>query len=216
MMDPLFILALIIAFIVPYLIGSIPFGYILVKLFGKKDVRNVGSGGTGATNVVRAGGKWLGLITLLLDAGKGFIVVIPAFYAAVGVSFGGNDFLTQLIFTLPHLGVILGHMFPVWLDFKGGKSFATFLGISIAYSMLMPPLIFVIAAFWIGTFLITRISAAGAIASIIAANAYLILGGEDIIIAYILISLLVIAKHHENIRRMLNGTENKFTFGSQK
>lgn len=207
-------LTLIACIAFAYLLGSVPFGYILVKLFGNKDVRDVGSGGTGATNVVRAGGKLLGVITLILDASKGFAVAVISGILAFAAS-GEAHALADAYIIGMQVAVVLGHIYSVFLNFKGGKSFATFLGISIAYSFIVPHTIFVIALVWLVAFLITRISAMGALCSIIAANAYFAFAYKDFFWAYAICSLLVIYAHRSNIQRILSGTEHRFSFGKK-
>ena len=194
-----------------YLIGSIPFGLILTRIFLKTDVRNIGSGNIGATNVMRTGSKKLGVLTLLLDAGKGALAVWIAYQAQLKLD-SSLPWFTYATYTAM-ITVVLGHMFPIWLKFKGGKGVATALG---AIGMFGWPPALAACAIWIATFLIFRISALSAII------AFTLLP----IIAFILpsfgypmgfypyaqtiLSILIIAKHHENIKRMLS--KNELTF----
>jgi glycerol-3-phosphate acyltransferase PlsY len=212
--------------LVAYLLGSIPFGYILVKLFLKQDIRQTGSGNIGATNVARSGKKGLAIATLLLDAGKGFIAVL------IASMFPLREFLLQIDrLSQPHhplgptywqppasqlavaaLFAILGHCFPIWLKFKGGKGVATavgaFLGIS-GMAVLASLIVFAVV------FAATRfVSLSSVIATAVFPVAVLLLNREGTTAASfaltVLCALVIIAKHHSNIRRLLNGTEPKF------
>ena len=192
-----------------FLCGSIPFGLLLVKLAGKGDVRDYGSGNIGATNVSRVGGKGLGLLALLLDILKGFLPVFAA--KAMGLHFNAQSLMALL--------AVLGHMFTPWLAFKGGKGVATALGVALAFDpMLVAPSF--------GVFLLvlalTRYVSLGSIlgSALIPVTFYFRTGlvpsvrhwWELVILSlglWCLIALLVIAKHHDNIRRLLKGTESK-------
>ena len=217
----------IIVALVSYLLGSIPFGYILVKLFLKQDIRATGSGNIGATNVARSGAKGLAVATLLLDALKGALAVWIAAHVAESV---WNPYLTGApvapwffakLMTLGALMAVLGHMFPVWLRFKGGKGVATAVG---AFAVLAPLAILVVLAVFIIVVGITRYVSLGSIVAAVLFPAFsgwlyrstfLSSGrGLEAYVVLCLVSLLVILKHHENIRRLLAGTENKF--GGQK
>ena len=185
-----------------YLLGSIPFGYLLVKIFRKQDIRTTGSGNIGATNVVRSGAKGLGIATLLLDCGKAFLAVKIAQHLAPG-----NNELA----TLAAVAAILGHVYPIWLGFRGGKGVASALGVFLALSPAAAGCTF---AIFLVIFLFTRYVS---LASIIGSAFFPLFGlyfapvRTPIIIAgFLFIPLLIILKHHENIRRLLNGTENRF------
>lgn len=195
-----------------YLLGSIPFGYLLVRIFRKQDIRATGSGNIGATNVARSGAKGLGILTLILDALKGFLAVIIAQRIAAPYGFPQ----AYDIAVAAAVAAVLGHCFPIWLSFRGGKGVATALGVFCA----LVPLTTVL--YLLGVFLaIVLITRYVSLASIVAAALFPIIAlphapaRTPIIVAgYILIPLIVILKHHQNIRRLLSGTENRF--GSRK
>ena len=189
-----------------YLLGSIPFGYLLVKVFLKQDIRATGSGNIGATNVARSGAKGLGIATLLLDLGKAFAAVKIAQHIAPG----NYDLAVAAA-----VAAILGHIFPVWLGFRGGKGVASALGVFLA--LTWPSALAILGVFLV-VFLITRYVS---LASIIAAATfplfafYFVPFRTPIVIAgFLFIPVLIIVKHHENIRRLLSGTESRF--GSRK
>jgi glycerol-3-phosphate acyltransferase PlsY len=193
-----------------YLLGSIPFGYLLVLTFRKQDVRATGSGNIGATNVARSGGKGLGLLTLLLDALKGYLAVLIAMHFAPSV----NHIVSNLAIAAG-VTAVLGHVFPVWLRFRGGKGIATALGVFIA-------LVWPVALASFGVFLLvvltTRIVSLGSIlaAASIPFLALLLIPTHtpNLIIGLSIISLVSILKHHANIVRLLQGKESRF--GSKK
>jgi glycerol-3-phosphate acyltransferase PlsY len=196
--------------VVAYLLGSIPFGLILVRIFRKQDIRQQGSGNIGATNVIRSGGKGLGAATFLLDAAKGYVAVLLAWQ--VGLYVHQTQFQTQNLAATAAVCALVGHVYPLWLGFKGGKGVATgfgvFLGITATAALVA------LAAF----ILIFALSRYVSLASIIAAIAFpiaaLLLPHEPLtpfmIAVVILLPLIVIAKHHANIRRLLAGTEYRF------
>ncbi|MFM5893908.1 MAG: glycerol-3-phosphate 1-O-acyltransferase PlsY [Novosphingobium sp.] len=176
-----------------YLLGSIPFGLILTKAFGAGDLRNIGSGSIGATNVLRTGRKGLAAGTLLLDAGKGALAVWLAAQ------------WWPLAAPVAAFGAIVGHCFPVWLNFKGGKGVATALGILLALSW---QLALVCIAVWLVAFLISRISSVGGIsAAIAAAPAAWALGHGELILPLAGIALVILWRHRANIARLRAGTE---------
>jgi glycerol-3-phosphate acyltransferase PlsY len=185
-----------------YLLGSIPFGYILVRIFRGQDVRQTGSGNIGATNVSRTSPR-LGVLTLVLDALKGLAAV-----ALAHAQFPGQDMLASTA----ALFAILGHMFPVWLKFRGGKGVATGLG---SFAMLAPKAVLLVVGIFVAVALaFRRVS----LASIITVALFPILawlldgnGNQTPMLALMaLASVLIITKHHENIRRLLAGTEPHF------
>ena len=191
-----------------YFLGSIPFGYLLVRIFRKEDIRASGSGNIGATNVARSGSKGLGIATLLLDLGKAWLAVVIAKYLAPG-----NFDLAMIAAVI----AILGHVFPVWLGFKGGKGVASGLGVFLA---LVPWASLCILGVFAMVFLLTRYVS---LASVIAAASFPIFGfyfvrhASPVVVAgFLFIPLLICVKHHENIRRLLAGTESRFGSEARK
>ena len=190
-MDGLF--GVIIAAIVGYLLGSIPFGLLLTKAAGLGDIRAVGSGNIGATNVLRTGNKWLALATLLLDAGKGALAV----YAA-------REIAPDAVL-IAAAAAFFGHLYPMWLNFRGGKGVAVFLGIALAINLGLGA---VCCAVWLLTGVMFRYSsmaalAAAAVAPIYAATMVGLLPG----VLFILLALMIFMRHSSNIRRLLRGEE---------
>ena len=176
-----------------YLLGSIPFGLLLTRMAGKGDIRDVGSGNIGATNVLRTGSKWLAAATLLLDIAKGAAAV----WIAEALWPGTARFAAA--------GALIGHMFPVWLKFRGGKGVATYLGILIG---LAPVAALVFALVWIGLLLVLRISSAAGMAGAASAPVTaLALGDRQLALMLLAFSLLVIWRHRDNIRRLADGSE---------
>ena len=183
----------ILALLVGYLLGSIPFGLILTRFAGRGDIRAIGSGNIGATNVLRTGSKPLAVTTLFLDAAKGALAVI----VAQRLWPDGVDFAAA--------GALIGHLYPVWLKFRGGKGIATLLGILVP---LMPVAAVVYAAVWVGMLIALRISSASGMAAAASAPLSAAVGGErDLFPMLLAFALLVIWKHRENIRRLQAGTE---------
>lgn len=191
---------------IAYLLGSIPFGYILVRLFRKEDIRTKGSGNIGATNVVRSGAKGLGILTLLLDLLKGLAAVLIAKHLAPGAPGFPSDLAVAA-----GVVAVLGHIFPVWLGFKGGKGVATALGVFLA---LAPLAALCALGVFIAVFAFTRyVSLASILAAVfLPLFAMLLMPDRSPIFigGVIFLALLVIAKHHANIARLMNGTENRF------
>ena len=177
-----------------YLLGSVPFGLVITRALGLGDLRQIGSGNIGATNVLRTGNKGAALATLLLDSGKGAIAVLLARH------FGGE---TAAI--LAGGAAFLGHCFPIWLRFKGGKGVATFLGTVIALNW---PLGLIACATWALTAAITRISSLSALLAAALAPVFAWgLGRTDIATVAAFMAVLIFIRHHANISRLLDGTE---------
>lgn len=189
----------ILFILLAYLLGSIPFGLILTKLRGK-DIREIGSSNIGATNVLRTGHKGLAALTLILDLLKGIVAVFISFYSGAG-----------LIMLASALAAVLGHMYPVWLKFKGGKGVATALG---AITALMPPLGFAMIALWFLTAAIMRISSLAALVAFAAAPllSWFWIGDQNLALLTGIIALLIFWQHRENIRRIRSGEEPKINF----
>lgn len=180
--------------IIGYLLGSVPFGMIVARIMNLGNLREIGSGNIGATNVLRTGNKTAAALTLILDGAKGAIALLLARY------FVGED-AAQLAAVM----AMIGHCFPVWLGFKGGKGVATFFGIMLAYSF---PIGAACCAAWLVGAFGSRISSMGALASA-AASIFLLLfmGGSTALIMGIFLTLLIFFRHRENIRRIREGTE---------
>jgi acyl phosphate:glycerol-3-phosphate acyltransferase len=211
-------LYLIVA-VMAYLLGSIPFGYLLVRIFCGEDIRLTGSGNIGATNVARSGAKGLGIATLVLDALKGALAVWIASVIAGSKYNLCGDFQQHAcvsalrLMAVAALFAVLGHVFPVWLRFKGGKGVATALGV---FCVLFPQAILVALAIFILVVATTRYVSLGSILGAIAfpVAAYFIEHPDSVtLVLASLVALTVILKHHENIGRLLAGTENRFGGG---
>jgi glycerol-3-phosphate acyltransferase PlsY len=195
MSDEANLLSLLGALVFGYLMGSIPFGVIFTRMAGLGDIRKVGSGNIGATNVLRTGRKGLAAATLLGDALKGTAAVVIA--AQWGPNFAA----------VAALGAFLGHLFPVWLGFKGGKGVATFIGVLIG---LKPLAAVIFAVVWLGLAFTTRYSSLSAlIASAVSPVALWLLGEPGMASMAIILAALLWWKHSENISRLLAGTEGK-------
>ncbi|HVF27485.1 MAG TPA: glycerol-3-phosphate 1-O-acyltransferase PlsY [Pyrinomonadaceae bacterium] len=192
-----------------YLLGSIPFGYLIVRLTGGGDVRETGSGGTGATNVTRQAGKWAGILTLVLDAIKGIVAVTLARWLLTD-SFSFNWWVAAAA-----VAVILGHMFPVWLGFRGGKGVATGLGVFLSLSPLAVAVAVVL--FVVIVWMTRYVSLGSIIATMVMPLCIWLLSLRDssaanlapLLTAAITASALIIFMHRANIERIWRGTENK-------
>ena len=184
----------LIIIIISYLFGSIPFGFILTKIFLKKDIRNIGSGNIGATNALRSGNKLIGYSTLLLD-------IIKAIFPVLYIKFNYPD----LVY-ISALSVFLGHVFPIWLKFKGGKGVATYVGIIFSLNIIYA-LIFGIT--WIIVFLISKYSSLSSLSATLSVPIYLFLTNENQIIFFGIMFVLIFYTHRENIKRLKNKEEIK-------
>ncbi len=184
------------ALAVGYLLGSIPFGLVLTRMAGLGDVRSIGSGSIGATNVLRTGNKKLAVATMLLDALKGTVAVLVCSHL-----FGAEAGL------LAGFAAFIGHIFPVWIGFRGGKGVATYIGILLA---LAPAMVLLFAVVWLAFAFLTRYSSLSAlVATLVIPVALWILGPEKIAAAMTLMSVICWWKHKANISRLTAGTESK-------
>jgi glycerol-3-phosphate acyltransferase PlsY len=185
-----------LAFIIGYLFGSIPFGLVLTRLAGTPDLRSIGSGNIGATNVLRTGRKGLAAATLLFDALKGTVAVIIA-----GSAGGPNAAM------LAALGAFLGHLFPVWLKFRGGKGVAVYIGVLLG---LFWPAAVVFCVIWLTTALVTRYSSLSALVASFVTPLFLWWFGHATLASlFTVLTLLLFFMHRENIKRLQAGTEGK-------
>lgn len=198
-MDIAPILKPLLAFALGYALGAIPFGVLLTKLSGAGDLRAIGSGNIGATNVLRTGRKGLAAATLLLDMAKGTAAVVLAAW------------LVPIAAQLAAIGAFLGHLAPAWLRFRGGKGVATYFGIILGFSLgdALPwtvPAAY--AAAWLGMLALTRYSSVGGLAAaLVAPVATVVAGRLDLLLLFVGFSLLLIWKHRENIGRLVRRTE---------
>jgi len=184
----------LVIIIISYLLGSIPFGLILTKLFLKKDIRDIGSGNIGATNVLRTGNKIVGYSTLLLDILK---AILPVIY----IKFNYPDFIY-----ISSLSVFLGHVFPIWLRFNGGKGVATYVGILFSINLIYG---LVFGLTWIIIFLFSKYSSLSSLIGSLSIPVYLFIVNGDQIIFFIIMFVLIFYTHRENIKRLKNKEENK-------
>ena len=178
-----------------YLIGSIPFGFLLTKIFLEKDIRKIGSGNIGATNALRTGNKLIGYSTLTLDISKAVILLLI-------IKFNFSEYL----FT-SSIAVFLGHVFPIWLKFKGGKGVATYVGILFCINIYLV-IVFIVS--WLVIFTLTKYSSLASMMSslFVPLTSYFLLGDNNYYF-YIIFSLLILITHRENIKRLKNNTESK-------
>ena len=184
----------IIVAITSYLMGSIPFGFILTKIFLKKDIRDVGSGNIGATNALRTGNKSLGYGTLLLDVLK---AIIPVIYTKL--NYPDYIFITSMF-------VFLGHVFPLWLKFKGGKGVAPYVGILFSINLIYG---IVFVSIWIITFLISKYSSLASLIASFTIPIYLLFFNNENLIFFSIMFILIFYTHRENVKRLKNKEENK-------
>ena len=185
---------ILVVSILSYLIGSIPFGFILTKIFLKKDIRNIGSGNIGATNALRTGNKSLGYGTLFLDVIK---AVIPVIY--VKLNYPDYIFIASLC-------IFLGHVFPIWLKFKGGKGVATYVGILFSINLTIS---FVFIGVWFFTFLISKYSSLSSLFASLSIPIYLFFFTSQNLVFFSIMFILIIYTHKENIKRLKNKEESK-------
>ena len=180
---------------ISYLIGSIPFGFLLTKIFLKKDIREIGSGNIGATNALRTGNKLIGYSTLILDISKAVILLLI-------IKFNFSEYLF-----ISSIAIFLGHVFPIWLKFKGGKGVATYVGILFCINIYLA-VIFIIT--WFFVFIISKYSSlASMVASLLVPlSSYFFLNDINYYF-YIILFLLILITHRENIKRLKNNTESK-------
>ena len=187
-----------------YFFGSIPFAYILPKIFGLGDIRNLGSGNVGATNVLRAGNKLLAIIVLVFDIIKGFapLFILKNYY---------HNELSEIIILFIGSAAILGHIFPIWLKFKGGKGVATYIGFLFAINYIFG-IIFIIT--WLLIAFLKKYSSLASITSLVLLPLFVMLFSyeKQIIYLLILINLIIISKHYSNIYRLINKSETKIKF----
>ena len=184
----------IIVAITSYLIGSIPFGFILTKIFLKKDIRDIGSGNIGATNALRTGNKSLGYGTLLLDVLK---AIIPVIYTKL--NYPDYIFITSMF-------VFIGHVFPLWLKFKGGKGVAPYVGILFSINLIYG---IVFISIWIITFLISKYSSLASLIASFTIPIYLLFFNNENLTFFSIMFVLIFYTHRENVKRLKNKEENK-------
>jgi glycerol-3-phosphate acyltransferase PlsY len=200
--SPTFALAAVVG---GYLLGSIPFGVIVTRMAGAGDLRQIGSGNIGATNVLRTGRKGLALATLLGDGGKGALAVLAAWLATRRSPVEAQALLTAISGS----AAFLGHLFPVWLKFRGGKGVATFLGTLLAAAW---PAGLMACAAWLVVFFVFRISSLAALAAAALAPLFVLLADRPrpAALMALFMAILIYVRHHENIRRLLRGEEPRF------
>ena len=186
---------LFIILFLSYLIGSIPFGFLLTKIFLKKDISEIWSGNIGATNALRTGNKLIGYSTLILDISKAVILLLI-------IKFNFSEYLF-----ISSIAVFLGHVFPIWLKFKGGKGVATYVGILFCINIYL--VIFFIVS-WLIIFVLTKYSSLASMLSalFVPLTSYFLLGDNNYYF-YIIFGLLILITHRENIKRLKNNTESK-------
>ena len=180
--------------ILSYLMGSVPFGFILTKVFLKKDIRDIGSGNIGATNTLRAGNKSLGYGTLFLDIIK---AIIPVVY--VKLNYPDYIFVASLC-------IFLGHIFPIWLKFKGGKGVATYVGILFSINLTIG---FVFIGVWFFTFLISKYSSLSSLSASLSIPIYLFFFTSHKLVFFSIMFILILYTHRENVKRLKNKEESK-------
>jgi len=199
-------MSLMVASVLGYALGSVPFGLLLTRVFGAGDLRSIGSGNIGATNVLRTGRKGLAAATLLLDGGKGAAAVLIAAHLPSGAFADGISGATWLSLA-GGAGAMVGHCFPVWLKFKGGKGVATMLGVALGLAW---PVGLLCLLAWAGMFKISRISSVGGMSAALAAPIGALALGHGVMVPVLAaLAALVLYQHRENIARLRAGTEPK-------
>ena len=182
-----------------YLVGSIPFALLITKVFGHGDIRNIGSGNVGATNVLRTGNKFLAFLVLCLDILKGLLPFILLNLYSENIGLFHTIFLCHF--------AILGHIFPIWLRFKGGKGVATYIGFLFGINLTLGLFFLII---WLAIALVSKYSSLSSLIATTIAPIYFILQNDNYVAIFLIYLLAVIViKHHENIKRLINRTENK-------
>ncbi len=188
------------ALAVGYLLGSIPFGLIFTRMAGLGDIRDIGSGNIGATNALRTGNKWVAGATFLGDAGKGAAAVLLARHFA-------PEAIAPALSLFAGAGAVCGHLFPIWLKFKGGKGFSTFIGINLA---LYWPVVLLFGATWLLIAVLFRYSSLATLVAVALTPVYLFLLGQNSILPLsIFLLILIFVAHRGNIGRLLSGTESR-------
>ena len=177
-----------------YILGSIPSGIIFAKIFKLKDLRTIGSGSTGTTNVLRTGNYTAAALTLILDFGKACLAIYL------------SQIVNEKLILISSLAILIGHIFPLWLEFKGGKGFACYLGIIFMINLY---LFIFISLIWLITFFTKRISSLSALLSCLSGALISIIYFNSNILLVVLLTLLIFVTHLENIKRLINGTETK-------
>ena len=177
-----------------YILGSIPSGIIFVKIFNLKDLRTIGSGNTGTTNVLRTGNYTAAALTLVLDFGKACLAIYL------------SQIVNEKLILISSLTILIGHIFPLWLKFKGGKGFACYLGIIFMINFY---LFIFISLIWLITFFAKRVSSLSALLSCLSGVLISIIYFNSNIVLVVLLTILIFVTHLENIKRLINGTETK-------
>ena len=186
---------ILVVSILSYLIGSIPFGFILTKIFLKKDIREIGSGNIGATNALRTGNKLIGYSTLCLDILKAVLLIIF-------IKFNYFDYVY-----ISSLCIFIGHVFPLWLKFKGGKGVATYLGILFCINLIFG---FVFIGVWFLTYLVSKYSSLSSLFAALSIPCYvLIFANEKNVFFFLIMFILIFYTHRENVKRLINKEESK-------
>jgi glycerol-3-phosphate acyltransferase PlsY len=177
-----------------YILGSIPSGIIFAKIFKLKDLRTIGSGNTGTTNVLRTGNYTAAALTLILDFGKACLAIYL------------SQIVNEKLILISSLAILIGHIFPLWLEFKGGKGFACYLGVIFMINLY---LFIFISLIWLITFFTKRISSLSALLSCLSGVLISIIYLNSNIVLVVLLTILIFVTHLENIKRLINGTETK-------